>query len=584
MLTIAVFAFIAILVTSTYAWISVSSQIVDARFGRGKFNALVGGTLHNDRRDNSKYHDVYIENWGTRPIYARIRLLEYMEIGKKPFVSGSDINNPDTWAVHIPKDDDAPEICGTSDLNGLNLHEYWEWGMGGQKYYYPARDDKRGIKENDLDYVDDASPIHLNAHSPDSPFGKPVRQTLNAEVMTMKQWIRTGCPIGDYWVIDTDGWAYWANSIKPETATGLLLSSASIIRSVSADYEYRVFVEAQMTTKFNEDETFFDYEKFGVNGGWTENGRQLMGLIVSTENSMDTVKTFSSEKLTASLDVLDDVIYVRQGSSVDLGLKDMHTTSKIINISPNEIQGVDLKWLPDRKVWEMYIDETANAFFSFTLTLEEETENSAGSAASVNIAVIPSEARGVTHQRKGIPILEYIAGSYRPIYKDYKGEVYGGAWIDRAALDNDGFAVASTLPIVNEVVYLKQGQDLGLTVTGISPDFERMAVNLERIPRDPLDDKEHTGISGMLLLRSCTVSAKNDMPVGSRFSIKISQQSADGSRIGATRSIQVVIIPGEAEDVVIGKSGKVYIKYNNGSYRELTKDALGPWIAQAKTE
>ena len=49
------------------------------------------------------------------------------------------------------------------------------------------------------------------------------KTTLNATVMTMQEWIDAGAKPGPYWVYDTDGWAYWAEAIEPDTSTGLLL-------------------------------------------------------------------------------------------------------------------------------------------------------------------------------------------------------------------------------------------------------------------------------------------------------------------------------------------------------------------------
>ena len=38
---------------------------------------------------------------------------------------------------------------------------------------------------------------------------------------------------GDFWVWDDDGWAYWANAIQPDTATGLLLDGIELINPPS---------------------------------------------------------------------------------------------------------------------------------------------------------------------------------------------------------------------------------------------------------------------------------------------------------------------------------------------------------------
>ena len=575
-MSLTVSAFIAVLITGTYAWLQISSQVIVDRYGHGiKEYPFAGGTLHNDHQDDNDNHDIYVENWGTRPIYTRIRLREYMATGSEnnllSIEPNQDINKPETWGIHIPMSDDTPEICGSSTNPQSNFHTYWSWKMGGQKYYYPAPDDKRGTVTNDMSYVDSGSPPDLYAQSPDSIYGKHVSRTLNSEVLTMGQWISAGRPVGEYWVIDTDGWAYWADAIKPGAATGLLLDSASLVHNIQEYYHYMISVEAQMVTKANEDGTANDYTKFGSAEffGWTENGRELMELI--TQNDISIIQNVNTDKLTSSLPIWDDMIYVRQGSSVDLGLKDTSTTPAAINIIPEHINGAQLTWLPECGVWNMYIDKTEKAFSTFTLSLEEKT-----TSASIKIAVIPNEASGVITGRGGIPILDYGNGSYRPIYENNNGVLYGGSWISGSDLQSDGFAIVSTLPIINDVVYLKQGQSFGLTVTGTSPGFDRIAGNF------PFDN-DYYSINEMLSLRSCTVTAKLGAPAGTRFNVKISQHAADGSRIGEQRSLVVVIIPADANGIITGKSGKVYICYDGG-YRELNGDKLGPQIAKEQIQ
>ena len=100
---------------------------------------LAGGTLHNDHQDDIDSHDIYVENWGTRLIYARIRLREYMEMGPenqlRPIDIRADISKTDTWHIHKPLVDNLPEICEFSNNRELNFHTYWTWNMGGQKFY-----------------------------------------------------------------------------------------------------------------------------------------------------------------------------------------------------------------------------------------------------------------------------------------------------------------------------------------------------------------------------------------------------------------------------------------------------------------
>ncbi|MDR1560233.1 MAG: hypothetical protein LBS84_11175 [Clostridiales bacterium] len=578
---LAVSAFIAFIITGTYAWIQLSTQAYISRTGLGGINnGLAGGTLHNDYLENDEINDIYVENWGERLIYARIRLREYMEIGEgvgkdgsenksRPIVDGSDRDNPETWSIHIPCTDGTPEICELSHSDAFGFHTYWSWEMGGQKYYYPVGDENRSKADpSGATYIDSGSPSNLNAQSPNSPFGKPVSQTLNAGVLTMRQWLDMGRPVGEYWVIDTDGWAYWADAIRPGTATGLLLHSTTLISEMTSDYHYKIYVEPQMTTKINDEGTSVEYTVFEASG-WTENGRALMELITGKEASG--AISVNSAELSSSMPILGGRIYVRQGSSVDLGIKDTAVTPASISVSPDRIKDVSLTWRPEDGVWNIHIEKSAKIFSSFTLNLTEDAEQ--GSSASVKIAVLPEKSSGVIIARGGIPILDYGDGSYRPVYETDNGELYGGSWISGSDLSSSGFAIVSTLPIINEVVYLKRGQSFGLTVTGTAPNFERIGGNFP-------SDSEYYKITEMISLRSCTVTAKEDAPAGTRFIVKISQHTADGSRIAEPRGIQVVVIPEDAEGVVTGKSGKVYVNYGAGSYSELGDEKLGPRITK----
>ncbi|MDR1536985.1 MAG: hypothetical protein LBU32_03130 [Clostridiales bacterium] len=283
----------ALVVTGTFAWTNFNISIIN------EFKSSPGGTLHDDFEAPNK--DVYIENWGAEPIFVRIRLDEYMEIGEgaglkslasidgvpepnpgnksKPILEGdSNIDDISTWKPHVPMDYDAPEISA-------DFGAYWDWDMGGQKYYFPVSKSVRaslleGAPESS-NYVDQNSPENLDANSVNSE-GVKAELTPFAYVLTMAKWIDMGEPIGNYWVIDSDGWAYWAAPVAPGTATGLLLDKVTMIDNSQMFY-YGINVMAQMATR---DGKFSDgrsdnYTNFGdeSHGGWTPDGQRLMELI-----------------------------------------------------------------------------------------------------------------------------------------------------------------------------------------------------------------------------------------------------------------------------------------------------------------
>ncbi|MDR2650429.1 MAG: hypothetical protein LBB94_12040 [Clostridiales bacterium] len=271
-----------LIVTGTFAWTSLNSQKVNEWFGAGvNPETVAGGTLHDDHEQNGDSKQVYVENWGAENLYVRIRLSEYMELGQGaglkaaegaaynpqnsavPLIDGAIIEDPDTWKPHVPAEADAA-VCDTE------FHNYWIWEMGGKKSYNTAPPDKRTDKE----YVHSQSNLDPN---------EVVKETLTAQVLTMAQWISNGSQIGSVWVIDTDGWAYWAAPLYPGEATGLLLNKVVKDKTPEKDYYYGINVHAQMATKdgATTNGELDNYKSFGLNGNWTDDGKQLMELIVA---------------------------------------------------------------------------------------------------------------------------------------------------------------------------------------------------------------------------------------------------------------------------------------------------------------
>ena len=90
-------------------------------------------------------------------------------------------------------------------------------------------------------------------------------------VRTMQQWIAAGRPTGDFWVIDTsDGWAYWANALPPETATSNLLYSINNIRPAGRWY-YAIHVVGEFASA----ESLSDWD----NSEWGEPSEDALDLL-----------------------------------------------------------------------------------------------------------------------------------------------------------------------------------------------------------------------------------------------------------------------------------------------------------------
>ena len=272
-----------IALTGTYAWRSISQTALNEAASGGN----PGGRLHDDFNGSNK--DIYVENFGDIPIFARIQLREYMETGKDaginkddpnrdatPVLAGTDINDISAWTVHTPGDSHA------------SFHsEYWKWTLGGETVFMPtfnknkdslaadingtfAGPDGDPATDNDRygDYVNytlgeqkTGSAVY-DADADEEDEGEAAvegvdietreethaaKATQNATVLSMAEWKAQGAPRGKYWVYDTDGWAYWAEAIQPGEATGMLLDGIELQKNLT-DWYYAIKVTAQFAT------------------------------------------------------------------------------------------------------------------------------------------------------------------------------------------------------------------------------------------------------------------------------------------------------------------------------------------------
>jgi len=343
---LSVVSIVALFVAGTFAWTNFNAQIINIFRGSGipgiedgpgdnndetgnnnggpgdnNIADRPGGTLHNNFVPDESYKTVFVENWGNESIFVRIRLDEYMEIGPgagltsdttdpvtgqtvpnpenqaTPLVSDADINDANTWTTHIPTE--SVYECDAS------FHDYWEWTMGGHEiYYFPAPVDQR---ETDSFVASGSTEEGLTADCVND-VGIATQLTANANVITIAEW-NENQRIGNYWVFDTDGWAYWASPILPGEATGLLLNGVSLVNNnIYGQYFYAVNVNAQMATSegtADVDGNVSNFRDFGydINGGWTEYGMNLMYYI--TGNQRVELQQRTDQNITSYITVLD---------------------------------------------------------------------------------------------------------------------------------------------------------------------------------------------------------------------------------------------------------------------------------------
>ena len=208
-----------------------------------------GGTGHDDFEGKDD-KDVYFENYGTGQLFVRIRLSEYMEFGTgataKSLVKGAKRDDVTSWTPHVPSSSATPEHCtpGNLETPGETFHKYWSWQMGstsGERYYMPTDPTSptaSAVKQGPFYTIADQAANQNRL--------KPIP---NATVITMAEWIANGSQIGNYWVVDTDGWAYWAAPLASKSATGLLLNEAKLTLKPEQSYYYAINVRFQASDK-----------------------------------------------------------------------------------------------------------------------------------------------------------------------------------------------------------------------------------------------------------------------------------------------------------------------------------------------
>lgn len=297
---------IAIIMTGTFAWQSISQLAINNARGASQY---VGARLHDDFENDQDWvvganKDIYMENYSGqneadpddegRPVFVRIQLSEYMEIGEgaglfnypssgtdpldyqdldeagdggvrtadpnnkatSVLSDGSTIVDPKTWKVHIP--------TTAANLDSSVFHTYWNWTMGGEKPYMPTfnKDNESLLADRTEDAhneftvgaTESNSALYSDADYDGQTEIHTAKDTLTtAGVITMSAWNALGNPATDvngngYWVGDTDGWFYWSKALMPGEATGLLVNGITLLSEPDDEWYYAIHVKAQSAT------------------------------------------------------------------------------------------------------------------------------------------------------------------------------------------------------------------------------------------------------------------------------------------------------------------------------------------------
>lgn len=320
---------LCILASGTFAWTSFYQQRVN-RFGE---LLQPGVNLHDDFTKGPQ-KDVYVENNGTSAALVRVRIAEYLHFetgetypvlavddqagtgwqphaavqgcdfpahryydwklgGHKPYMpaapSARALGSELTQDYTEPRDvGDTTEIVDysaalraafTAEKNAQALADLTEYLAGSEENAarlqtaieaLPNAYMLSGIKQYE------GQPMEEQTR-----FLNEVRLTLiPRQAITMTDWLvgttyGTVCEQGPFWVLDQDGWAYWAQPLQPGQATGQLLQSVTYKGAAPFTMTYKLRVQLSAVSPDGPSlNQFMTLAKAGE--GLTENGARLL--------------------------------------------------------------------------------------------------------------------------------------------------------------------------------------------------------------------------------------------------------------------------------------------------------------------
>ncbi|UYT09981.1 hypothetical protein [Lactococcus garvieae] len=289
------------LIGGTMAFQAFNQQAINDRENTVQVN--VGGRVHDYYNRDTENKDVFVENYGERPIMARIRLSEFLEYQRgdedfTPLVPGSERDNLATWITWIPSANNINQRANTGNSNAFNRYAQltFGWSREGETapWYMPtfnhdnldlrtaaaghARDYIAGAGATDgttdgTTHPGDGTDAYWSSGDTfDNSAGIWPGATLEDEAaqnlrqqrapMTIEQWsnLADWQQVGDFWVVDhTTGWAYWASLLEPGNASSYLLDAAELTDAIedtvfNGSYYYGIHVDSQLISPDNSEE------------------------------------------------------------------------------------------------------------------------------------------------------------------------------------------------------------------------------------------------------------------------------------------------------------------------------------------
>ena len=292
--TIVMILVLVLSITGTFAWYSISQRALN----EGELTRNPGGRVHDDYHFQNVLNevsdvankDIYAENFGEASLLVRIKVSEYLEIDNIP-VTGGNKEDRSTW---------VPYVLGNTE----RARNFVEWQMGGDKIFLPTFNTDKESLETDAkgDAIDkiagkatgigDGTQDYFTEGEeythPDYPGEiRTAKSTIEQErsVMSMQAWIEAERPIGNFWVVDADGWAYWANFLETGEATSLLVDE---IKVNSAMVEGEMYYATDAIGEFSTTGSIHNfYNGSSEYGDASRDAQDLIDAIIGVEYALE---------------------------------------------------------------------------------------------------------------------------------------------------------------------------------------------------------------------------------------------------------------------------------------------------------
>lgn len=371
-----------LLLSGTYAWQSFSQVVSNEMISKVD---TPGARLHDYFNGTNK--DVFVENYAVGDqapnVYARIKLSEYFEYGKgagttealNPTIVRGDIQSSSLPTIGNVTTWDIFDFGSVVETDVESIRTYRELETGGEGVYLPTYNqdneslepevngtfgglsgDGRENKESRYnDYVSfvPGQAYDVNKQETAQSNAKIASATAFAKAISMSEWegFDEEEKLGDYWVFDTTGWAYYAKPIQSSSATGLLLDGITTIKNPKEEWYYAVEVTAQLATfgDWGEESEDGVSEGTGMYGELTDSAAKLLNFISKVDTSLSTdenedyesesqynIESFQIQGLPQGYSG-EDAVQLSVGERLDLTVE----VTADDGTKPVEIQGVE---------------------------------------------------------------------------------------------------------------------------------------------------------------------------------------------------------------------------------------------------